>query len=136
VVRTFIDADVLIFAARGIGEPAKRAMDILSDPDREFVSSIFLKLEVLPKARYYSRDIEAQFYQLFFGAVTRWITPSAHFTDRALKLAEQFGLSAMDALHLTAAEHLRVDEFVTGEKPSSPMFRVPNIRIVSLFEKS
>jgi predicted nucleic acid-binding protein len=48
--RTFIDSDVLIAAARGRSEQSKMAMQILDDPSREFVSSPFVKLEVLPKA--------------------------------------------------------------------------------------
>ena len=134
MIITFADADVLIYAARGMGLSAKRAMDILSDPDREFVSSIFLKLEVLPKSLYHERYAEAKFYQTFFDSVSEWITPSAKFVDSALDLAQTFGLSALDALHLTAAKFLDADEFITGEKPSSPLFRVPNLRIVSLFE--
>jgi predicted nucleic acid-binding protein len=124
----------LIYAARGIGAPAKRAMDLLSDPEREFVSSAFLKLEVLPKAIYHERYAEAKFYQAFFEAVNLWLTPSAKFIDSALDLAQTFGLSALDALHVTAAQSLNADEFITGEKPSSPLFRVPHIKIVSLFE--
>lgn len=48
--RTFIDSGVLIAAARGRSEQSKRAMQILDDPSREFVSSPFVKLEILPKA--------------------------------------------------------------------------------------
>jgi hypothetical protein len=48
--RTFIDTGVLIAAARGQNDFAARAMAILDDPNREFASSIFVKLEVLPKA--------------------------------------------------------------------------------------
>ena len=136
MIRTFADADVLIYAARGTGESAKRAMDILSHTGREFVSSDFLKLEVLPKALYHERYDEAKFYQTYFDAVSQWATPSSELVDSALELAKTFGLSALDSLHLTAAQLLEADEFVTGEKPSSPIFRVPNIRIVSLFDKS
>jgi predicted nucleic acid-binding protein len=134
VIRTFVDADVLIFAARGIGASAKRAMDVLSNPEREFVSSVFLKLEVLPKAIYHERYAEAKFYQVFFDAVNHWAIPSAKYIDSALELAQTYGLSALDALHVTAAQSLDADEFITGEKPSSPLFRVPGIKIVSLFE--
>jgi hypothetical protein len=45
--RTFIDTGVLIAAARGQNDVAVRAMAILDDPNREFASSIFVKLEVL-----------------------------------------------------------------------------------------
>jgi len=50
--RTFIDAGVLITAARVGDEHAERAAAVLDDPNRAFASSIFLKMEVLPKAIY------------------------------------------------------------------------------------
>ena|GEM_PF-2044772 len=52
MIRTFIDAGVLIVAAHGEDGIAERAIEILKDPNREFASSLFLKLEVLPKAIY------------------------------------------------------------------------------------
>ena len=52
MIRTFIDSGVLIAAARGDGIMAQTSLDILQDTNREFVSSIFLKMEVLPKAIY------------------------------------------------------------------------------------
>jgi predicted nucleic acid-binding protein len=50
VRRTFVDAGVLIAAARGGTEQSRRAMAVLDDPEREFVASPFLRLEVLPQA--------------------------------------------------------------------------------------
>lgn len=50
MTRTFIDSGILIAAARGEGAIAERALAILLDPNLELASSIFLKLEVLPKA--------------------------------------------------------------------------------------
>jgi hypothetical protein len=43
---TFIDAGVLIAAARGSTVQASRAMGILDDPEREFAASAFPRLEV------------------------------------------------------------------------------------------
>lgn len=68
--KTFIDAGVLIAAARGRNEVAVQAMKILDDPDREFVASQFLKLEVLPKAVYEKRKDEVNFYEAFFDTIT------------------------------------------------------------------
>lgn len=47
--RTFLDSGVLMAAARGTDDTALLALQILDDPDRKFVSSFFVKLEVLPK---------------------------------------------------------------------------------------
>jgi len=59
--RTFIDAGVLIAAARGDDVPSIIALNILDDPSREFASSPFIKLEVLPKAVYNRKKDEVEF---------------------------------------------------------------------------
>lgn len=69
MICTFIDSGVLIAAARGEGAIAQRALEILADSNREFASSIFLKLEVLPKAVYNNRTSEVKFYEEYFDAV-------------------------------------------------------------------
>jgi hypothetical protein len=59
VKRTFVDAGVLIAAARGGNVQAARAMEILDDPEREFAASVFLQLEVLPQAVFNKRVADA-----------------------------------------------------------------------------
>lgn len=46
MIRTFVDAGVFIAAARGTGTGAERALQVLRELNREFASSLFLKLEV------------------------------------------------------------------------------------------
>jgi hypothetical protein len=53
---TFVDSGVLIAAARGADEVARRAMTVLDDPDRTFASSALVRLEVLPKALRHDRS--------------------------------------------------------------------------------
>ena len=55
--RTFIDAGVLIAAARGKDAPSMSALEILDDQSREFVSSPFVELEVIPKAIYNRKEV-------------------------------------------------------------------------------
>jgi hypothetical protein len=69
---TFVDAGVLIAAARGTAEVSAPAMAIFDDPDRSFASSEFIRLEVLPKALFNRKSDETEFYESFFGAVTHW----------------------------------------------------------------
>ena len=64
--RTFLDAGVLIAAARGQDTASIAALNILDDPSREFISSPFVKLDVLPKAVYNGKTNEAEFYEVFF----------------------------------------------------------------------
>ena len=46
----YVDSGVLLAAARGVDAIAQEAFAVLDDPDAQFASSIFVKLEVLPKA--------------------------------------------------------------------------------------
>jgi predicted nucleic acid-binding protein len=53
---------------------------------------------------------------------------------KAQTLAEQYGLSAMDAVHIALALHAEVDVFATGESPTKPMFRVQELSLISISE--
>ena len=132
MIRTFIDSDVLIYAARGSSDKATRAMEILLDESRSFVSSVFVQLEVLPKSLYERRKMEASFYETFFDRVETWVPPSSLLIETSFELARTFGLAAMDALHIAAARSAKVEQFITGERPTSPVFRVTGIPIISL----
>jgi len=50
----------------------------------------------------------------------------------ALTLAKKYGLAAMDALHLASAIRQGADEFITSELPGKPMFRVKELKVISL----
>ncbi len=65
---------------------------------------------------------------------TNLFTPSfeSNHYEQALSLASNFGLAAFDSLHLNAALISSCDEFITTERPTSPLFRVPGIRIITL----
>ena len=52
MTRTFLDAGILIAAVRGQEREAAHALAILEDPERSFLTSDFLRMEVLPKAIY------------------------------------------------------------------------------------
>jgi predicted nucleic acid-binding protein len=90
MIRTFIDAGVLIYAARSQGEIAEKALQILEDENREFASSIFLKLEVLPKAIYNHQKSEVKFYEAFFEEVSYW----AKDINTAYEQSSKFGVGA------------------------------------------
>jgi hypothetical protein len=127
-----VDAGVLIAAARGRADVATHAMKILDDPDREFVASPFLKLEVLPKAVYVKRQAEVEFYETFFNAVTFWAESVNEITKNAYIEACKFGLNAMDALHIVAAISAGAEELITTEKPEKSIHRVDAINILSI----
>jgi predicted nucleic acid-binding protein len=127
-----VDAGVLIAAARGKADVATHAMKILDDPDREFVASPFLKLEVLPKAVYEKRQAEVEFYETFFNAVTFWAESVNEITKNAYIEACKFGLNAMDALHIVTAISAGAEELITTEKPEKSIHRVDAINILSI----
>ncbi len=131
---TFIDSGVLLTAARGVGEDSEKALEILADSSREFASSEFIKMEVIPKAIYNRKTAEAEFYELFFGAVTYWANDIEKVIQEAYQIAAQYGLAAMDALHVAAALSVGAEEFVTTEKKTKPMFRVSSIKVISIFD--
>jgi hypothetical protein len=131
-IRTFIDAGVLITAARGTGEAVERALNILKDPNREFASSLLLKLEVLPKAIYNKQTDEAAFYQAYFDAVAYWATDFEQLIERAYREISESGLGAMDALHVAAAVSVGTVELITNEKPEKSIFRTKSIQVISI----
>lgn len=128
---TYLDADVLIAAAKGTEVFSAPALDVLDDPERSFVCSDYVRLEVLPNATFFERTGIVAFYEEFFESVEHWVPSSPELSARALDLACQHGLGAMDALHVAAAEAADA-ELVTAERPTKPMFRVGSPRVVSI----
>jgi predicted nucleic acid-binding protein len=131
LIRTFLDAGILIAAVRGQAEEAARALAILEDPERSFVASDFLKMEVLPKAIYYQRLAEVALYERFFSQA-HLVSVSAVLVTQAYTAACTFGLSALDALHVTVAKAGGAEEFITTERTTTPLFRVTGIVITPL----
>ncbi|MGH7488630.1 MAG: PIN domain-containing protein [bacterium] len=126
---TFIDAGVLIAAARGSLVSSPGALAILDDPDRTFASSFFVRLEVLPKALFHKRTDESDFYEEFFKSVDIWTPIETGLFEDALRVASDAGLSALDALHVAAALAVGADEFITSEKPGKPIHRVRGVTV-------
>lgn len=131
--RTFVDTGALIAAARGTGDISEKALGILADSEREFASSIFVKLEVLPKAVFNRQTDEVEFYEVFFSAVTHWASDVEQVVQEAYQIACKYGIAAVDALHVAAALTTGVDELVTTEKLTKPIYRVIEIQVISIF---
>lgn len=133
---TFVDAGVLIAAARGGNVQATRAMDILDDPDREFAASPFLRLEVLPRSIFNKRVAETEFYEAFFSTVTHWATDLEVITDIAMREASANGVEAMDALHVAAAASVGASELITTEKHSRSIHRARAVRVLIIYSEA
>lgn len=129
--RTYVDANLLIAAWHGQSEIALRALAILDDPERQLVVSDAVWLEIMPKAVYHREAQESAFYTDVFGQAEKrpW---NVDVLYQAHELAQNFGLAAMDAIHVATAIDAGVDEFISGEKPTKPMFRIQDIVMRSL----
>ena len=123
----FVDSGVLIAAARGSDEVSNSAMEVLDDPDAEFASSLFVKLEVLPKPLYFKKHNEVSFYEAFFNAVTGWANPNEQLVQDAFEEAVSVGLNGMDAIHVVAAEDTNATVLVTTEGPTKPIHRTNRV---------
>ena len=131
-MKTFLDSGVLLHAWRG-ETLSGVAMQIMDDDSREFYSSQLVRLELLPKAQFEKRSTEVAFYESHFADCAGSQPLSQELGLEAEKLAARHGLAGPDALQLAAAIRQRVEEFYTSEKPGKPMFRVKEIRVVSLY---
>ena len=132
MTRTYVDANVLIAATRRDDELNLRARQILADPDRTFIGSIFLQLELLPKPAAFGMTLELQYYNIFFEGCEIWVNPSKSLLDIALEEGQRIGLSAMDALHVAGAHCAGAEELVTAERPEKPIYQTNLVTVISI----
>jgi predicted nucleic acid-binding protein len=131
VIRTFLDSGVLIAAFQSRNTVSTPVLTLLDDPERVFVTTDYVRLEVLPKPLYFRRETEAELYEAFFAAA-ELVEVSQVLVSAAFEEARQAGLAAMDALHVAAAKRASVDEFITVERPTRPVFRVAGLTMRTL----
>jgi predicted nucleic acid-binding protein len=132
LIHTFVDASVLISATTGRDTLFARAWDILNDPERLFLSSEFVRLEVVPKALYFRHHSEANWYAMFFTDITAMVPLSDTLIAQAHREAEHAGLDALDALHVAAAKLGGAEEFVTTERLGTALFRVMGLKMTTI----
>ena len=130
-MKTFLDASLLIAAHRGDPGVRARALAILDDGKRAFVTSDFVRLEVVPKAIYHKNDDEVAFYELILEA-SESVEASRTLVLEALAEATTHGLSALDSLHIAAAKQSGCVDLYTAERPEKPLFRADGVRVVSV----
>jgi len=111
---------------------AAAALSLLADDARVFYSSQMVRLELLPKPRFEKCRAEVAFYEHHFGEVAACEPLSETLGQEAEKLAACYGLAGADALQVAAAIRQGVEEFYTTEKPGKPLFRVKELKVISL----
>lgn len=131
-MKTFLDSGVLLHAWRG-EILSRAALQILDDDTREFHTAQMVRLELLPKARFEKRVQEVAFYEAHFSDCAGCEPLSEDLGLQAESLAIRHGLAGPDALQIAAAIRQGVDEFYTSEKRGKPMFRVKELKVISLF---
>jgi predicted nucleic acid-binding protein len=89
--RTYLDANVLIAAWNGDPDTRAWARAVLDDPDRRFVVSDFVRLEVLPKPAFHGRASELAFMEIILSAADS-VPVSAALITRALTMAGKHDL--------------------------------------------
>lgn len=129
---SFIDSSVLIDAIRGEPEIAAKAAAVLDEPTRQYASSKFVRLEVLPHAVHFKHVDEVAFYNEVFSKVVAWADADDTLVEAAIAEATAAGLGAADALHVAAAARLKCDELLTSEGPTKSIHRAKSVRIVSI----
>jgi len=131
-IKTFVESDVLIAAFQGKEEVWEKAMRVIDDPEREFIVSDYLKLEIIPQPTFHNRYEEIQFMHTFLDNASLYMNPNGSVIDQAITLACTYSLGAMDALHAGSAIVGQADIFNTNEKPEKPLCQVKEIKVVSL----
>ena len=131
--RIFLDSNVLLYAFKGQRPLADECGKILAMPGIIFLSSIFLKLELLPIPRAFKLEKESQFLERFFRETQDVAIDLGDIVKKAEILAAKYGLGPMDALHISAAFLGNAKTFYTVEKPTKPLCRVTEVNVVSLY---
>lgn len=131
---TYVDANVLISAFRGNVAASEAALAIRGDSNRSFVITDDLRLETLPKPRLHGNLGEIRLLDAFFEAAVRRVAPTPDITRRAVELPARCDLAPMDALHVSAALAGQANALITVEKPSTPLFRAQELRIISIHQ--
>jgi hypothetical protein len=127
--RTYVDAGVLVQAARGVDGLSRPAIEILCETDREFVSSVLVRLEVLPMAQSPS---EIEFYETYFKQVAIWAPIDPHLLTTAVEEARTSGVSPLEAMHVVMAASTGCHELVTAEKKDTPIHGTKRVSVVGL----
>lgn len=131
-VRTYVDTGVLIQAISGTKKLSDIAMSFLYDPLREYVTSDYVKIELLPKCTFHKNDEERQFYEEFFQNCATRVPSSDELLALAIDEGGKTGISGIDAIHVACAVVAEAVELITTEGATKPIHRANGIKVVSI----
>lgn len=131
-VLTYIDTGVLIWAFREDGAASDLASSFLFDPLREYVTSHYLLLDLLPHCEFCGRSEEAEFYRAFFHSARHRVPSSDALIAYALQEGCKTGISGIDAVHVACAAIAGAEELITTEGLTKPMHRTSLLKIITI----
>jgi predicted nucleic acid-binding protein len=128
VICTFLDTGVIIAAASGSTQEKHRAQTILADPNREFVTSPFVELEIVPHAERQGTPENIAFYREYFRTA-RMSSNLAEIVKLTAQELRRTNMKLADALHVAAANLAGADEFITTEKSTKAMHQNTLVKV-------
>ncbi len=129
---TYLDTSCLIAAADAEAQRAWKVFALLGDTRRSFVYSPFTTLETLSLAIYYRKSVREQFFRSYINRCLFVCDNLTEVLNEAGRQAEKYGIVGIDACHIAAAIVSTAGEFYTFEKPTKPMFRTKEVKVISL----
>jgi predicted nucleic acid-binding protein len=129
---TYIDTGVLISALRGPQVVANRALAFLNDPLRDYITSDYVKIELLPKCRFFKNRDEEQFYEDFFRRSLVHVPSSDQLLAFAIDEGGKAGISGIDAIHVACAVIAQAKELITAESSTKPIHRANGVTVISI----
>lgn len=136
---TYLDSNVLIAAAKGTEVLSERALRLIDDPMRQFVSSPFLRIETLHSSAYKVRlkNIEVgiqeqvDFYLEYLGSADVPFEDAGMAVAKAEEIAAKYGIDALDSMHVAVALLVQAVEFITTDKKLFRAMSIINVRHLS-----
>lgn len=96
------------------------------------MDSPFISLETLALAIHYRKPQRAWVFRRYINLCSFHSNNLDEILREAHRQSERYGIVGMDACHLAAAIVGQADEFYTFEKPTKPLFRSKEIKVISL----
>jgi len=132
MILTYIDSGVLIAASRGDNILSQNAFLAITDPNRLYASSVFVRLELLSTSPNLRCIEQSELYEVFFKTVTYWAEDFSRIAQLACEQSECYGLGAMDSLHIAAAITVGATELITTQSSDKPIHKTQKIRVASI----
>jgi predicted nucleic acid-binding protein len=131
-IGTYLDTNCLIALADL--EPGRhhKVLALLQDEKRAFIYSQFLTLETLSLALHYRKPNRARIFRRYLNLCQYRSNTLAEIMNEAERQSATYGIVGLDACHIAAAIVGLAREFYTFEKPTKPMFRSKEIKVISL----